>query len=129
MHAAESQRALRGVPRIIVVADGDAILTNKKTGMPSDPMGPIHAKTWLMLGRELNKHGHPIKDPESKNRTAKSIGVSRSTLQRYLKTNLPERPTPDGKGGVYTKYTMNDVLEAVETSSQKKRNKWKAEGS
>ena len=129
MHGPESQRALGGVPRIIVVADRDAILTNKKTGTPSDPLGPIHAKVWPRLGRELNKHKHPIKDPESKNRTAKSIGVSRSTLQRYLKANLPVKLMPDGKGGIYTEYTMDDVLKAVETASQKKRNKRKPEGS
>ena len=129
MHGPESQRALGGVPRIIVVADRDAILTNKKTGTPSDPLGPIHAKVWPRLGRELNKHEHLIKDPESKNRIAKSIGVSRSTLQRYLKANLPVKLMPDGKGGIYTEYTMDDVLKAVETASQKKRNKRKPEGS
>jgi len=129
MHAPESQRALGGVPQIIVVTDGDAILTNKKTGTPSDPLGPIHAKVWPRLGRELNKHKHPIKDPESKNRTAKSIGVTRSTLQRYLQADLPVKLMPDGKGGVYTEYRMDDVLKAVETSSQKKRNKRKPEDS
>ena len=55
--------------------------------------------------------------------------MSRSTLQRYLKADLPVKLMPDGKGGVYTEYTMDDVLKAVETSSQKKRNKRKPEGS
>jgi hypothetical protein len=122
------RRALGGVPRIVVIGDGDGIITNKKTGMPSDPLGPIHAKMWQGLGRELNKHLHPIKDPESKNKNAKSVGVSRSTLQRYLGDGPWPKLTPDGKGGLYTKYTLDDFVEALEKSSQRKRNKRKSEG-
>ncbi len=129
MHSLEMRQRLGGVPRIIVVSDGDVLLTNKKTGDPVDPLGPIHAKTYKRLGRELNKHGPPIKDPESKSRIAKSVGVSRPTLQRYLKADLPIKLTPDNKGGVYEEYTMNDILAALETSSRKKRNKDKPENS
>jgi len=127
MHSLEMRQRLGGVPRIIVVSDGDVLPTNKKTGDPVDPLGPIHAKTYERLGRELNKHGPPIKDPESKSRIAKSVGVSRPTLQRYLKADLPIKLTPDNKGGVYEEYTMNDVLTALETSSRKKRSKHKPE--
>lgn len=120
------RRDLGGVPRFFVVADQDRIITNKKTVMPSDPLGPIHAKVWPKLGRELNKRGHPIKDPERKNRTAESIGVSRSTLGRYLAANLSVEITPDGAGGLYLKYTTDDVVKALETSTQKKRKQRKS---
>ncbi|MBA3474375.1 MAG: hypothetical protein H0T57_14300 [Rubrobacter sp.] len=125
----DSRRALGGVPRFLVVGDADAIITNKKTGMLSDPLGPIQAKVWPRLGRELNKHGYPIGEPESQNRSAKSIGVSRSTVQRYLEAGPSPRLTPDGKGGLHTEYTIDDVVEALEKSSQRKRNKRKPEGS
>ncbi|CAA9233021.1 MAG: hypothetical protein AVDCRST_MAG93-973, partial [uncultured Chloroflexia bacterium] len=40
MHSPEMQQRLGGVPRIIVVGDRDAQLTNKKTGDLADPLGP-----------------------------------------------------------------------------------------
>ncbi len=118
MHSAEVRHSLGGVPRIITVADGDAMLTNRKTGLPVDPLGPIHAQVWRVLGRELNKHGHPIKDPQSERRLAKSIGVSRDKLESYPK--LPIKIEPDGKGRVYFRGTMDDILKSIEASLRKK---------
>lgn len=120
MHRPEVKRKLGGVPRIVVIADGDRMLINKKTGKCADPLGPIHARVWPVLGRELNKRGHPIKDPESKNRVAKSIGVSRSTLKRYEDAAIPVKITPDGKGGVWHEFTMNDLVSSLEVSARKR---------
>jgi hypothetical protein len=119
MHQPEMQRALGGVPLVAAVADGDRTLTDKKTGQPADPLGAIHAPVWRVLGRELNKSGHPIKDPESENRIAKSIGVSRDKLRSY--PELPIKITTDDKGVVHYEYTGSDLLKAIEASSRKKR--------
>ena len=117
MGGAEMRKGLGGVPRIIAVGDGSTMLMNKSTGLPADPLGPIHAKVYAMLGRELNKHGHSIKDPESKNRIAKSVGVSRATLQRY---SGEVELMPDGKGGVTYKYSGDSLLAAFEASHRKR---------
>lgn len=121
MHSPEMRQRLGGVPRVIFVGDRDAQLTNKKTGDLADPLGPIHAKAYERLGRELNKHGHPIKDPGSKSRIAKSVGVSRDKLRSY--PDLPIKVSPDGKGGVTCEFTMDDILEAMGSSSRKKPTK------
>src|SRR5215218_4202802 len=118
MHKPEMQRALGGVPRVLAVADGDRMLTNRKTGQPADPLGAIHAPVWRELGRALNRKGHPIKDPESESRLARSIGVSREKLRNY--PELPIQITPDGKGAVNYKYTGDDLLKAIEASLRKK---------
>jgi hypothetical protein len=121
MHKPERQHMLGGVPQVIVVADGDRLLTNKQTGQPADPLGPIHAPVWRALGRDLNKRGHSIKDPESESRIAASIGVSRGKVRSY--PLLPIKIAPDGKGGVHYEYTMDDLLDAIEASSRKKPTK------
>jgi hypothetical protein len=123
MHEPEISTRLGGVPRFVVACDGDRILINKSTGKPADPLGPIHAKVYEKLGRELNKHGHPIKDPESKNRIARGLGVSRATLQRYLDANVPVKLTPDGRGGVHHEFNMNSMLMALEVSARRSRRK------
>jgi hypothetical protein len=125
MHRPEMQRALGGVPLVVVVADGDRMLTNKKTGQPADPLGPIHAPVWRVLGRQLNKHGHPIKDPESENRIAKSVGVSRDKLRSYppIPIKIAPKVGPDGKVVVSYEYTGDDFLRAIEASSRKKPTK------
>jgi hypothetical protein len=117
MHSPEMQQRLGGVPQIIFVGDGDAQLTNRKTGASADSLGPIYARAYERLGRELNKQGHPIKDPESKSRIAESVGVSRDKLRSY--PELPIKFSPDGKGGVTYTYTADDVLKAIDASSRK----------
>lgn len=121
MHQPEMRRVVGGVPRVLAVADGDRMLVNRSTGQWADPLGAIHAPVWRAQSRELNKYGHPIKDPESENRIAKSIGVSRSKLRTFPK--LPIKITPDGKGGVHYEYTGDDFLKAIEASSRKRPNK------
>ena len=116
---------LGGVPLVVAVADGDRMLTNKKTGQLADPLGPIHAQVWRVLGRELNKRGHPIKDPESEHRIAKSVGVSRDKLRSYPHQPIKIEPGvgPDGKVVVRYEYTGDDLLRALEASSRKKPTK------
>lgn len=123
MHEPDIKTSLGGVPRIVAVCDGDRMLINKSTGEPADPLGPIHAKVHEKLGRELNKHGHPIKDPESKNRIARGLGVSRATLQRYSDADVPVKLTPDGRGGVHYEFNMNSMLQALEVSARRSRRK------
>jgi len=118
MHKPERQRVVGGVPQIIVVADGDRMLTNRKTGQPVDPLAAIHAPVWRVLGRELNKKGHPIKDPESESKIASSAGMSRDKLRSLPK--LPVNITLDGEGRVVYEYTGDDLLKAIEASLRKK---------
>lgn len=120
MHRPEVRHQLGGVSRISVIVDGDRMLKNRKTGKFSDPLGPIHAKVWPILARELNKHGHPIKDPESKRRFAASMGVSRSTFNRYEAENAPVKISLEGKARVKYELTMNDVLRSLEIASRKR---------
>lgn len=118
MHSQDMRRRLGGVPRIIAVADGDAMLINKSTGLPADPLGAIHAPVWRALGRELNRIGHPIKDPESERKIAKSIGVSRDKLGGL--PNLPVKIKPNGKGLVDYTFTDDDLIESLTAMSRKK---------
>lgn len=118
MHSAEVRQSLGGVPQVIAVGDGDRMLINPSTGQLADPLGAIHAPVWRMLSRELNKHGHSIKDPESERRIAKSVGVSRDKLRSY--PDLPIKIKPDGKGRVAYEFTGDDVLKSFEASLRKK---------
>lgn len=118
MHSVEVRQRLGGVPQIMAVVDGEAMLTNRDTGLPADPLGAIHAPVWRVLGRELNKNGHPIKDPESERRIAKSIRVSRDKLRSLPK--LPIKIEPDGKGRVDYTFTSDDLIESLTAMSRKK---------
>jgi hypothetical protein len=118
MHSQDMRGRLGGVPRIIAVADGDAMLINKSTGLPADPLGAIHAPVWRVLGRELNKTGHPIKDPESERRIANSIGISRDKLRSLPK--LPVKIKTNGGGRVDYTFTDDDCLESLKAMSRKK---------
>jgi hypothetical protein len=121
MHKPEMQRVLGGVPQVVVTADGDRLLTNKETGLPADPLGPIHARVWRALGRELNRQGHSIKDPESESRIARSAGVSRDKLRSFPVP--PIRIGTDGPGRITYEYTENDLLASIEASLRKKPTK------
>ncbi len=110
MHKAETRRISGGVPLVVVVADGDRLLTSDITGLPADPLGPIHAPVYRALGRELNRHGHPIKDPESESRIARSLGVSRDSSlesQPQQVEDQDDRPSHYSKNG--TDNHGNDV--------------------
>lgn len=117
MHSVEVRQRLGGVPRIIAVVDGDAMLINKSTGLPADPLAAVHVPAWRLLSRELNKRGHPIKDPGSERRLAKSIGVSRDKLR-----TLPElgKHESDGEGGVKYEFTGDDLIESLKAIRRKK---------
>jgi hypothetical protein len=121
MHENAQREALGGVPRVVVAMDEERLAKKRKTGEIIDPLGPIWVKHWSALARELNKTGHPIKDPESKNRFAKSLGISRSTVKRYLDEDIPMKITPDGKGRICTEWDMSALLKALDVSSRKKR--------
>jgi hypothetical protein len=121
MHKPEMQRVSGGVPLVVVAADGDRLLTDKRTGLPADPLGPIHAPVYRALGRELNRQGHPIKDPESENRVAKSVGVSPDKLRSY--PSLPIDIETDGPGRIKYEYTGDSLLVAIEASLRKKPTK------
>jgi hypothetical protein len=121
MHEPETREAFDGVPKAIIAMDGSRMAKQRDTGKVIDPLGPIWVKHWSALTRELNKRGHPIKDPESKSRLAKSLGISRSTVQRYFDADVPMKNTPDGKGGVYAEFDMSALLRALDASSRKKR--------
>lgn len=118
MHSAEMQEGLGFVPRVVAVADGDRMLVDSNTGQMADPLGAIHAPVWRVLSRELNKHGHTIKDPESERRIAKSVGVSRDKLRGL--PALSPKITPDGKGGVTYECTGDDLLKSIQAMSRKK---------
>jgi len=116
-----AKQLLGGVPRHLFVGDGDALPASKQTGKPLDPLGPIHAKAWEQLGVEINKHGTAkINHPYSRSRIARSLGVDRSTVDRYLRANIGREPIPDGKRGVTYQFTSEDVLRAMEEVMRKR---------
>lgn len=121
MHKPEMQSTLGGVPLVIAAADGDRLLTNKETGLPADPLGAIHVPIWRALGRELNRQGHSIKDPESESRIARSAGVSRDKLRSF--PVLPIRIKTDGPGRIKYEHTGDDLLASIEASLRKKPTK------
>ena len=111
-----STRENRPPQTFVLIDPGGKIGTQRKNkrGEPIDLAGPMHAKTFAMLGRELSERGYPIKDPLGKPRIAKSLGVSRDIVRRYLKRadELPD-PFPDG-GGVTIKFTLGDLLRSAQ---------------
>jgi hypothetical protein len=113
LEEAHKRGALGEMPRILVDVGGEAWPANRG-GEPLDPLGPIHAKVWQRLGRELNKHGYPIGEPESKSRLAKSFDVSRSTVDKLLNADTPVEPTPDGAGGVRYEVTLDYITDSIE---------------
>jgi hypothetical protein len=124
MEAPEKKRALRGVPRVLIDIGGEAWPTNRG-GEPLDPLAPVHAKVWQRLGRELNKHGYPIKDPESKTRLAQSFDVSRSTVDKFLEAGILPTLKPDGTGGVVYEATLSDFTDSIEMTRKIKRGRHK----
>lgn len=126
-HREKFEEELGGVPRYLIATRRGAIPTDKD-GKLLDPLGPIHAKIYQRLGRELNKHGHRFKEPESKSKLAKSIrthkdakGVDRSTLNRYLKADIPVPMDPDGEGGVYYDITSEAINQSIKVVRGQKR--------
>lgn len=86
------------------------------------PLGPMFARVYKELGRELSKHGHPIDDPGSVNRIAKSLNVSQPTAAAWLKEDLPGLTiTPNGKGGVVYSFNISTVQRSMEIARGKKR--------
>jgi hypothetical protein len=118
MHKPERRDALGEVPQYLFVVSGEP--PRNRAGELKDPLGPIHAKVWEQLGPEIKKHGTTnINHPHSKPRIARSLGVDRSTLERYLRADIGKEPRPDGKGGVSYTFTGEDVIRAIEEGMRK----------
>jgi hypothetical protein len=110
----KAQQTLGEIPDVVFAAEVDEIPTSNKTGEPLDPLGPIHARVWQQLGPEIDKHGTTkINYPHCKPRIARSLGVDRSTVERYLKTPISREPRPDGKAEVTYTVADEDVIRAM----------------
>jgi len=116
----ENKQAMGGIPMYCFAIRRGAVRTNKAKDIVF-PLGPMYAQIYKKLGREINKHGHQIKDPESVNRIAKSLNVSHATASAWLKEDVPVKIRPDGRGGVYWDFTNVTVERCVEIVTGKKR--------
>jgi hypothetical protein len=110
---------LEGIERPIIVLLGEE--WGKPIPAEKNPAGPLHAKYFHLLHRELSKDGNAVKDPTSVSRVARLTGVkSRSTIDRYLASGAEVALTKDGRD-VHVRFTPDDILRSIEAVRGKKR--------
>lgn len=123
MQALVARGETEGVPLYCMVSRRGFVRSSKKgkAGVIF-PLGPMFAHVYKALGREMSKHGHPIKDPGSVNRIARSLNVSQPTAAAWLKEDLPGLEiTPDGNGGVSYTFNNSTVRRSMEIAKGKER--------
>jgi hypothetical protein len=110
---------LGGIERPIIVLLGEA--WGKPLPAEKNPAGPLQAKYFHQLRRELSKDGYAVKDPTSVSRIAQLTGVkSRSTIDRYLASGVEVTLTTDGRD-VHVRFTPEDIQRSIEAVRGKKR--------
>jgi len=79
--------------------------------------GPINTRVWLAIESEMTRRRLPIRDPGSLSRIERRSGFSRDRIRRWRgdprSLSLGEI-TPDGRGGVYAKLTLEDAVRSIE---------------
>ena len=109
----EVKQSLGSIPRHVIAIRRGAV--RNKAGEVVFPLGPMYAHVYMALGREINKHGRNIDNPQSVNRIAKSLKVSHGTATSWLAQDLPGlKIRPDGEGGVFWDFTLATVARCVE---------------
>ena len=88
-----------------------------KADEPPNLAGSINARIWLALTSEMSRHKLPIRDPQSLGRIERLGGFSRDRVRRWRED--PRflslgKITPDGRGGVYHKLTLEDFVRSIE---------------
>jgi hypothetical protein len=93
-----------------------------------NPAGPMHARFYQQLVKELRQAGHDIQDPDSKSRIARLTGLDRRAISRYLDSDVQVGIAPDEKGRVRVQFRLKDLQRSAEVSRGKKRGR-KTKGS
>ena len=106
---------------IVVLGEGKQPNLTDTGGRSLNLAGPQLAHLFMTLAKESNKYGHQIKDPESVSRVARSLGVSRAPVKRWLKEDAPLELASDGKGGVNVRFTLTDMMRSIEITRGRKR--------
>jgi hypothetical protein len=83
--------------------------------------GPMQARFFQQLVKELRKSGHVIRDPDSVARIARLTGKSRSTMDYYLASSVQVEVSLDDKGNVRAQFTTKDVWDSVQIARRRKR--------
>jgi len=86
-----------------------------------NPAGPVHARFYQQLVKELRKAGHAIRDPDSKSRIARLTGLDRRAITHYLDSDLRVGVALDEKGRVSVQFRIKDLQRSIEVARRKKR--------
>ena len=110
---------LEGSDRPIFVLLGEA--WGKRLSEGKNPASPLHAKYYHQLARGLSKDGYRVDDPTSVSRVARLTGKSRSTIDRYLASEVQIKLIPDEDGNVQVRFTPEDIRRSIEAVRGAKR--------
>jgi hypothetical protein len=83
--------------------------------------GPMHARFFQQLVKDLRKGGHVIRDPESVARIARLTGKSRSTIDYYLASGVQVEVSLDDNGNARAQFRTKDIWDSVQIARRRKR--------
>ena len=83
--------------------------------------GPMQARFFQQLFKDLRKSGHVIRDPDSVARIARLTGRSRSTINYYLASGVQVEVSVDDKGDVRARFRTKDIWDSVQIARRRKR--------
>jgi hypothetical protein len=83
--------------------------------------GPMQARFFQQLVKDLRKSGHVIRDPDSVARIARLTGKSRSTIDYYLASGAQVEVSLDDKGTVRAQFSTKDIWDSVQIARRRKR--------
>lgn len=108
----EKRQKMGGIPRDLIAIRRGAVPQNKRGGFVM-PLGPMYAKVFDRQKREMNKLRMLPKNPGFK-KIAESLDADHSSVNRWLKEDLPLTLEPDGKGGVYYNFNLKTINRCIE---------------
>jgi hypothetical protein len=83
--------------------------------------GPMHARFFQQLVKELGRSGHVMRDPDSVARVARLTGKSRSTIDYYLSSGVQVEVSVDDKGNVRAQFRPKAIWDSVQIARRRKR--------
>ena len=115
----EKKSKMGGIPRDLIAIRRGAVRTNRR-GEIVMPLGPMYAKVFEALKREMNKSRMLPKNP-GVNKIAEVLQADHSSVTRWLKEDLPLKLEPDGNGGVHYTFNLSTIQRCIEITAGKKR--------
>jgi hypothetical protein len=115
----KNRSKMGGIPRDVIAIRRGAARTNRR-GEIVMPLGPMYAKVFEALKREMNRRGLRPKNP-GVSKIAEGLHVDHSTAKRWLKANVPVKVEPDGTGGVHYTFNLDTIQICTDILAGNKR--------